>query len=160
MGFSMVGTVTAVLMLFPSIIFFIKFPPKNVPSDIKDAPTFFTILEKIGQASCFALMIASNDYFKLDNINIFMILMIICILIYYGIWIRYVVQGQEFYLIWKPFLFIPIPLAVFPVCAFGFAALWGKYIWLGIATVILAIGHCAVTWNSYKQVNEHNVKMS
>jgi hypothetical protein len=60
---------------------------------------------------------------------------------------------QEFSSLWLPFLFIPIPLAVIPVCAFGCAALWGRSLWLGAATVILAIGHITVTWISYTQIN-------
>jgi hypothetical protein len=75
-----------------------------------------------------------------------------CIVTYYGLWFRYIGSGREFSSLWLPFLFIPIPLAVIPVCAFGFAALWGRSPWLGAATVILAIGHITVTWISYSQI--------
>ncbi len=47
---------------------------------------------------------------------------------------------------------IAIPLAVFPVLAFGFAALWGRSPLLGVAAVVLAIGHWAVSWNTYVQL--------
>ncbi|MDF2685318.1 MAG: hypothetical protein K0S55_499, partial [Clostridia bacterium] len=133
-------------------IFFIKFPPKNAPSNMKEASPVFTLLERAGQAGCFISLIISKDYFRIDNINIYLFLMLICIIFYYGLWIRYIIKGCDFYLLWKPFLFIPIPLAVFPVSAFAFAALWGNCIWLGIAAIILAVGHITVSWNSYKQV--------
>lgn len=138
--------------LFPNIVFGKKFGPKNVQADIKDVSILFIILELIGQWDCFGWLILPEDSLKLNNINAFMILMIICILIYYGLWIRYIVHGQDLLLLWKSFLHIPIPLAVFPVCVFGFATLWGNSIWLGISTVIFAIGHFTVSWNSYKQV--------
>ena len=150
MGFSLIGTIIAVLMLLPSMIFFTKFPPRNVPAGLKDAPMVYTILERVGQAGCFGLLIISGEAFQRGSI--WGVLMLICMVIYFGLWIRYVLRGQEFAVLWQPLLFIPIPLAVFPVCVFGFAALWGRSLWLGAATVILAVGHCAVTWNSYRQV--------
>ena len=153
MGFSIVGTVIGILIIFPSIIFFTLFPPKNVNNNIKEPSNIFVILERIGQVACLMSLVISKDFFQLSNINVFVILMVVCILIYYGLWIRYVVCGRDSILMSKPFLFIPIPGAVFPVGVFGFAALWGGCIWLGISTVILAIGHFAVTWNSYTQAN-------
>lgn len=146
--------------LFPNIMFSKKFPPKNIPESTKDVPIVFIIMELIGQWDCFGNMIFSNGNLKLNNINAFMILMIICILIYYGLWIRYILHGQDFLFLWKPFLYIPIPLGVFPVFIFGFAALLGNYISLGISTVIFAIGHFTVGWNSYKKVTENNIKAS
>jgi hypothetical protein len=41
-------------------------------------------------------------------------------------------------------------MAIFPVFAFGFAALWGKSIYLGLAVIILAIGHFVNSWYTYK----------
>ncbi|HYF76578.1 MAG TPA: hypothetical protein VD973_05580 [Symbiobacteriaceae bacterium] len=153
MGFSLIGTIIAVLMLLPSMIFFTKFPPRNVPAGLKDAPMLYTMLERAGQAGCFGLLIFAGDALRLAGPRaLWAVLMLICMVIYYSLWIRYVLKGQEFATLWRPVLFIPIPLAVFPVCAFGFAALWGRSLWLGAATVVLALGHCAVTWNSYKQV--------
>jgi hypothetical protein len=78
--------------------------------------------------------------------------MLTCIVIYYGLWFRYIRSGQEFSSLWRSFLLIPIPLAVIPVCAFGFAALWARSLWLGTASVILAIGHITVNWISYTQI--------
>jgi len=155
MGFSLIGTVIVVLMLLPSIIFFSKFPPKNVPQDMKNAPVLFTIMERIGQIGCFTILVISKDYFQISKINIWTVLMLVCMIVYYCLWIRYVIKGQDSYLLCKPLLFIPIPLAVFPVCVFGFSALWRNSVWLGIATCILAIGHLTVSWISYKEARRN-----
>jgi hypothetical protein len=152
MGFSFVGSVISILMLLPSIVFFTAFPPNNMPEGLREAPAVFTVLEKIGQAGCFGILILSKNRFRLDKINIWAMLMLICIVIYYGLWFRYIRADQEFSSLWISFLFIPIPLAVIPVCAFGFGSLWGRSLWLGAATVILAIGHITVTWLSYMQI--------
>lgn len=152
MGFSWVGTAISIVMILPSIIFFTAFPPVNMPVGLREAPVVFTILEKIGQAGCFGLLALSKDRLRLDRVNIWAVLMLVCIAVYYGLWLRYISAGREFSSLWTPFLGIPIPLAVIPVLAFGFAALWGRSLWLGAASVILAIGHITVTWVSYTQV--------
>lgn len=45
---------------------------------------------------------------------------------------------------------IIIPMALFPIFAFGFASLWGKSIYLGVFVVLLAIGHFVNSWHTYK----------
>lgn len=152
MGFSWLGTAISIVMILPSIIFFTAFPPVNMPEGLREAPVIFTILEKIGQVACFGLLALSKDRLRLDRVNMWAVLMLVCIVIYYGLWLRYISAGQEFSSLWTPFLGIPIPLAVIPVLAFGFAALWGRSLWLGAASVILAIGHITVTWVSYTQI--------
>ena len=141
MGFSWIGSLMGIGLLLPSILFFIRFPPKNTPADLKDAGLLWTIFERAGQIGCFSILVVSRDHFQGRPVNVWAILMLLCIIIYYGVWVRYVVKGQDYIWLSKPLLFIPVPLAIFPVCAFGFAALWGKSVWLGIAAVILAIGH-------------------
>ena len=151
MGFSFVGTVLAILLLSPSILFFIKFPT-HMPQNNKPVPKIFDILEKLGQAGCIISLIISRDFFLLSHFNIFMALMISCIILYYSLWIMTFKKGGDFSIMLRPFGFIPIPGAVLPVCAFVFAALWGKCLWLGASALFLAVGHCVVTWNSYVQM--------
>lgn len=151
MGFSIIGTIIAFLTIFPSIIFYTKFPPKNPSVKIKEVNIILRIFERVGQALCLMLLIISGNSMRIDNINIYTIFMIFCIIIYYFLWIRYVTKGQDTGLMLKPFLGVPIPGAVFPVCTFAFAALWSNNILLSIATLILGIGHFAVSWNTYKQ---------
>lgn len=44
MGFSLIGTLIAMVILAPSLLM-IKFPPDHVPSGLKDAGIFYTLLE-------------------------------------------------------------------------------------------------------------------
>jgi hypothetical protein len=153
MGFSFIGTLIGILIVLPSILFFIKFPPKNIPADLTYAGVIYTILERVGQICCLTVLVMSKDNFQSMKANVWTLLMMFCIIVYYCLWIRYVVKGHDYNWLWKPLLFIPIPLAIFPVCAFLFAALWGKSVWLGIAVVVLAIGHITISWHSYKCAN-------
>lgn len=149
MGFSFIGTLIAMIILAPSLLMII-FPPKNVPAGLKDAGTFYTFLERVGQLGCIGVLVSSRDIYENVNYGIWAALIVICIVVYYGLWIRYMVKGREFRLLWDPLVFIPIPMAVLPVCAFGFAAIWGRSVWLGMAVVCLAIGHLTNSWHSYQ----------
>lgn len=149
MGFSLLGTLMALTLLAPSMLM-IKFPLENVPAGVRDAGSVFIILERIGQLGCIGILAISKDNFQHVKFGILAALIVLFIMIYYGLWIRYIVKGQQFKLLWDPLVFIPIPMAVIPVCAFGLAAIWGKSIWLSLAVVCLAIGHLANSWQSYK----------
>lgn len=153
MGFSLIGSLIAIIILAPSMLM-IMFPPESIPIGLKAAGHFFTFLERVGQVGCIIILIASKDAFGALNFGIWAVLILIFITVYYGLWIRYVVKGRTFRLLYEPFGFIPIPMAILPVCAFGFAAIWGRSAWLGIAVGCLAIGHFANSWHSYLSVKE------
>lgn len=151
MGFSITGSLIAAFIFLPNLLFII-FPPENVPEGLKDAGILFTVLERAGQAGCLVILVLSkNNYISLRN-DIWFILMVLCVIFYYGLWARYAVKGHDFSLGFKPLLFLPIPMAVFPVFAFGFAAIWGKSVYLGMAVVLLAIGHFVNSWHTYKLI--------
>ncbi len=44
--------------------------------------------------------------------------------LYYAMWLRYFMSGREIFLLSRSFLFVPMPLAVFPVLYFLCAAIW------------------------------------
>ncbi len=156
MGFSLIGTLIAIAIFIPNLLI-VKFPPNNAPKDSKDAGIIFTALERIGQVGCIVILVISRENFKTSTINIWAVLMVICILMYYFLWIRYVTKGKEYKLLWDSLYFIPIPMAFFPVGAFLFAAILGKSIWLGILVIFLGIGHFANSWHSYKELKKNHI---
>lgn len=146
MGFSVFGTIIAVLTMLPSFTFFIFFPPVNKPSGTQaHEPLPLTILERLGQAACLILLIISRSWFDTRSFDIWLALCIACLLVYYGLWIRYLINGRNYVLLYKPLQFIPVPMAVFPVAVFAFAAVWGQSIWLGIAAVLFGSGHIPIS---------------
>ncbi len=149
MGFSIVGLFIAASIYIPNLLFII-FKPQNVPKGLKDAGILYTVLERIGQVGVLILLIISKDNYQDVNIDTLFILMILCIVSYIFLWIRYVIKGRDFLLLFKPLVFIPIPMALFPVFAFGFASVWGTSISLGLFVVLFAIGHIVNSWHTYK----------
>ncbi|WP_010240085.1 hypothetical protein [Clostridium arbusti] len=57
MGFSFIGTLIGILIVLPSILFFVKFPPKNIPANLTNAGVIYTILERVGQMCQFSIII-------------------------------------------------------------------------------------------------------
>ncbi len=151
MGFSSIGTLIALSIFAPNLLMII-YPPKNVPDGPKDEGKLHTLLERIGQVGCIGILVTSRDHYQNLKFNLWAVLIALSIAAYYCLWIRYVVKGQDYKLLWEPVWYIPIPMAVFPVCAFGFAAVWGNSIWLGIVAVCFAIGHFANSWQSYRDL--------
>jgi hypothetical protein len=150
MGFSLTGLLITAIILLPNL-FMLLLPPKNMPSQAQDAGIFFTIIERIGQAGCFLIPVFSKDYIESEGINIWLFIAVICTVFYYGLWIRYALK-RDAKLLFAPLAFIPVPMAVFPVLTFVFIAIWIHSVWLGTAAVVLAVGHIANSWASYKSL--------
>lgn len=149
MAFSWTGLIMMLLIMLPSIAFALLFPPKNMPEKPGRPRMVFVILERVGQAGCVILSMFTELPIALSAWSA---LCLICLIVYYSLWIRYIAKGKDFKWLFAPFLGIPVPMAIFPVAAFGFAAVWGQSIWLGAASAVLATGHIAVSLNSYKSV--------
>jgi len=136
-GFSLIGLAIALAVLAPNLLLPV-FPPVGGIPRTKDAGLPFTILERAGQVGCLALLAASGERF--DHFSAWIPPLAICVGAYWALWARYVVR-RRFDQLYASLGAIPVPMAVFPVLAFGFAALWASSWWLGIAMVVLAIGH-------------------
>lgn len=148
MGFSWIGLLITGVILLPNLLM-IALPPKNTSEQVKSAGALFTTIERVGQAVCFLLPVFSRGAIEAAGLSMWLILAAVCIAVYYGLWIRYAVK-REFRLLFVPLWWIPIPMAVFPVLAFAFIALWIQSVWLGIAAIILAVGHFTNSWAAYK----------
>ena len=149
MGFSFIGLIIT-LSIFIVNLTVLFVPPKNIPPDLGGGSIFITILERIGQAGCVIIPVLSKNAFADINLNIWAVLIIFCVLIYYALWIRYIIGKGEFYLLFKPLLFIPVPMAIFPVLAFLLTAMLSTSVLLFIAVICLAVGHIANSLHTYK----------
>jgi hypothetical protein len=146
MGFSIVGLIIAVSIFAPNLLM-VVLPPRNVPDVPKNSRVIFTALERVGQIGCLALLVISKN----NSIDLWLIPAAICVICYYGLWIRYAVTGRDFGALFKP-LIIPIPMAVLPILAFGFTALWSGSLWLAATDALFAAGHITNSLNTYKYI--------
>ncbi|HEY0258380.1 MAG TPA: hypothetical protein VGC18_00890 [Lacisediminihabitans sp.] len=150
MGFSLTGLVIAAVVFAPSLLL-IPLPPAGGIAQLATAGPVITALERVGQVSCILLLCLSGRELAPATVDAWFVLLAVCILVYYGLWARYLTRGRDVALLFRPLWIIPIPMAVFPVLTFAFAAAWSRSSWLAIATVVLAAGHLTNSWYSYRR---------
>jgi len=149
-GFSWVGLI---VFLLPMIInvFYVIFPPKSNGGEGDTQNKKFPILEAIehGTRITYAVVLwilISNQ--SLNYTNPLLYISIVFLVLYYIVWIRYFIGGRDIKLLGTKFLFIPMPLAVFPVLYFIFASLWmNNYIATGVM-LVFGIVHNIISYQN------------
>ena len=115
-----------IIFLLPMIIniFYAAFPPsEEKPQDKKVFPVAEAV-EKISRIAYLFAIAGLKSAKPLRFNSFFFCFAIIFLVLYYLVWIRYFINGRKINLLSKPYLFVPVPLAIFPVLYFLFAALW------------------------------------
>lgn len=149
MGFSVIGLGLFLLIFLPNGVVLL-YPPKDVPENIKDAGIVFTAMERCGQIGIALLFLFSAAYFDNAETNVWFYLMLASVLVYYLLWMRYLIKGMSFSMLFAPLWGLPIPMAVFPVAAFFFTSAWTGSVPLAVAAGMFAVGHFVNSWHSYK----------
>lgn len=139
-NFSLRAVVVFILAMLPNIIYFIS-PPTDIPQSLGSKVKIVELIENISRSIAFALLLflAKNQSPSLKSL--WAIGMIIFLVLYYILWIRYFIGGSSYALLGKSFLGIPSPMAIFPVCCFICAAVWLDCLPAVIAFVIFGIAH-------------------
>lgn len=153
LGFSYVGFLFLCCLLIPNILYGLHLPVDHTNSKEN---RILLLFERSGQAlSTILLLIFDNFNFHPAGLwTIWLGSVFVLLLVYLICWGRYFSGAhlsRDFY---RPFWGIPLPLAVLPVAAELLLAVYGRVIWLGIAAVILGIGHIGITaqnWNAIKK---------
>ena len=125
-GFSPLGLIVFTLPMFVNIAYCLL-PPTVEADDKKDGG----IAERIEQGSRIVFMILIcflvPERERAFTSPLF-IASLAFLILYHGVWMRYSLCGRKCTLLTESFLFIPIPLAVFPVLFYFLASLWlGNY---------------------------------
>jgi len=141
----LLGTLIAAAVLLPNLLL-VFFPPRHGELPQPHVGFVFTALERAGQLGCLVLLIfAPGDFAQ----PIWGVLVAASISLYWALWSRYL-ASRDARTLYAPLGIIPIPMAVFPVLAFAFAAAWSSSWSLAAATAVLAVGHLTVSWRSYR----------
>lgn len=143
--FSWVGIVIFILPMLINIIYLIV-PPANM---VKEIPSYNDTLELVEQVTrvlyAVSICVLVNDK-KTDFMSPWFYLGLLFLTLYYIVWIRYFVGGRDLALLGKSFMFIPMPLAIFPVLYYLFATIWVRNGIAAILMIIFGIVHTVISF--------------
>lgn len=139
--------------MIPNIIWS-KNKPKEYDKYVKNENRFLLLLERIGELSvtCFSLIFCDFNINKISAWAVILLLAFILMLLYEVYWIRYFRSDRTMRDMYRSLLGIPVAGAVLPVAAFLLLGIYGKNIFLILATLVLGIGHIGIHMNHKKEM--------
>lgn len=149
LSFSWIGLVVFALPMFVNIAY-VAFPPAGDVANTKNVTHWVEIVENISRIAYLILMTFPLSKKSLNPQSAWMIFAAVFLILYYIVWIRYFAGGRDIILLGKPFFFVPIPLAVFPVLYYLFAAIWMENIPAAIMMLIFGAAHITVSVQSFR----------
>ena len=144
-GFSYIGLIYLIMLMTPSIIW-----TKNLPKDYekyaKNESKALLAFEKTGEVltTCIVLIFSDFNLRPWSCRSWFLLASFALMLLYEVFWIRYFRSEKTMKDFYSSILGIPVAGATLPVLAFMLLAIYGMNIFLGIAVLILGIGHIGI----------------
>ncbi|WP_455192630.1 hypothetical protein [Gemmiger sp.] len=149
LSFSWIGLVIFALPMLINIVY-VMFPPAGKAEQAAAVTHWVEIVEQISRiAYLFAVtLLVSRE--TLSFRSVWFSLAAVFLVLYYAVWLRYFMGGREIALLSRSFLFVPMPLAVFPVLYFLCAAIWLHNLPAAIIMVIFGAAHLTVSLQSFR----------
>ncbi|MDE7263044.1 MAG: hypothetical protein K2N64_00090 [Anaeroplasmataceae bacterium] len=154
-GFSYIGLLFLLMLFIPNLIW-VKFKPINYDKEAESENKVFLFLERTGEVLVTSLVLVFDD-FNIKSIeywSLFLLFAFIIMVLYELYWLRYFLSKRTMNDFYCRFLGIPIPGATLPVLAFILLSLYGKNIFLFLATILLGIGHIGIHIGHYKRMKK------
>ena len=147
-SFLWIGLVIFALPMLINIAY-VMFPPVGKAEQAAAVTHWIEIVEQISRI---AYLLAVTLIVSLDKLSFrsgWLYLAATFLFLYYAVWLRYFMSGREISLLSRSFLFVPMPLAVFPVLYFLCAAIWLHNLPAAIIMVIFGAAHLNVSTRSF-----------
>ena len=154
-GFSYVGLIFLVMLMLPNIIW-TKNQPENYEKYVVNENKVLLAFERIGEVlvSCAALIFADFNFRSWSNWLWWLVAAFALMVLYEIFWIRYFRSEKTMKDFYSSILGIPVAGATLPVLAFLLLAIYGKNIILGVAVLILGIGHIGIHLMHKKEIEQ------
>lgn len=155
-GFSYVGLIY-LLMLFVPNGFWAKYRPVGYDEIAKNENRVLGIFERSGEICVSTLVLIFSDF----NVRIcwwalFLTASFGLMILYEIYWIKYFKSEKKLQDFYTSICGIPLAGATLPVCAFFLLGVYGKNIFLMVASVILGIGHIGIHYGHWKEIADKN----
>ena len=144
-GFSYVGLIYLVMLMLPNILW-TKNQPKDYDKYARNENKILLALERIGEVlvSCAAVIFSDFNINPWSPWSLWLVASFVLMVLYEVFWIRYFRSEKTMKDFYSSILGIPVAGATLPVLAFCLMAIYGKNILLGVAVIILGIGHIGI----------------
>lgn len=152
-GFSYVGLIYLLMLTIPNIIW-TKNQPQDYEKYVGNENRTLLALERVGQVlvSCAVLIFSDYNLRSWSNWSWWLVISFSLMVLYEIYWIRYFRSERSMLDFYSSLFGIPVAGATLPVSAFLLLAIYGKNIVLGIAIVILGIGHIGIHLAHRKEI--------
>ena len=148
LSFSWVGLVVFALPMLINIAY-VVFPPVGKAEGGAAVPHWIEIVEQVSRIAYLAAITLLVSREPVRFRSAWPWLAALFLILYYAVWIRYFAGGREIALLNRAFLFVPIPLAVFPVLYYLCAAVWLHNIPAAVLMLIFGAAHLTVSIQSF-----------
>ena len=144
-GFSYVGLIYLIMLMVPNIIWSRNLP-EGYAEHAGNEDRRLLIMERIGEVSVSCIVLIFSDFnIRTDSSwSIWLAISFVFMVMYELYWIRYFRSSRTMADMYSSFMGIPVAGATLPVIAFGLLAVYGLNPILGIAVIILGIGHIGI----------------
>lgn len=152
-GFSYVGLIYLIMLIIPNVIW-TKNQPQDYEKYVGSENRVLLALERIGEVlvSCAALIFSDHNLKPWSKWSWWLVLSFVMMALYEIYWIRYFKSEKTMSDFYSSLFGIPVAGATCPVIAFMLLAIYGKNIVLGIAVLILGIGHIGIHMAHRKEI--------
>lgn len=147
-SFSWVGLVVFALPMLINIAY-VMFPPAGEAKPPAPVTHWVEIVEQVSRIAYLLVVTLFVSRRPVSWRSAWLFLAAVFLILYYAVWIRYFALGREIALLKRAFLFVPMPLAVFPVLYFLCAAVWLHNVPAVILMVIFGTAHWTVSIQSF-----------
>ena len=146
------GVIIAIITILPLLLVATIFRPKyKNDKKIKKSKLFniSNILRIISFIFCIAILCIFKDSYDIKNTNIWFGIMLFFYVLYYELIIRYIVRGRRQKDLYKPFMYVKVPIAICISGGMLFTGIWSKNIYLIISSIIFCISNIYVSYMTY-----------
>lgn len=153
-GFSYVGLIYLIMLMVPNIIWSRNLP-EGYAEHAGNEDRRLLIMERIGEVSVSCIVLIFSDFnIRTDSPWCVWLPVSFAFMVMYELyWIRYFRSSRTMADMYSSFMGIPVAGATLPVIAFGLLAVYGLNPILGIAVLILGIGHIGIHVNHRREIS-------
>lgn len=152
-GFSYIGLAFLLLLFVPNIIWISK-KPQGYTSDNENKVLLF--LERAGEFLTVICVLIFDDFnlHGWSNWTWWLVVAFVLMAMYELWWMRYFRSEQKLSDFYSSFLGVPLAGATLPVVSFFLLGIYGKVVWLLVATIILGVGHIGIHIQHHKEIKK------